>query len=62
MKTKFDINLLNTFSQENSLEIIGTYEKLTCKSCITGKCKTIDCNSEFNKAFRTLLVNKSFFL
>jgi hypothetical protein len=61
MKTKFDINLLNTFSQENSLEIIGTYEKLTRESCITGKCKTIDCNSEFNKVFRMLIKNKGFY-
>jgi hypothetical protein len=61
MRTKFDINLLNTFSQENSLEIIGDYEKLNRESFINGKCKTTECNGEFNKAFRTLLVNKSFF-
>jgi hypothetical protein len=52
---------LNTFSQENSLEIIGDYEKLNRESFINGKCKTTECNGEFNKAFRTLLVNKSFF-
>lgn len=61
MRTKFDINLLNYFVNENSIELIGTYEKLNRESIINGKCKTIECNCEFNKAFRTLLVNKSFF-
>jgi len=61
MRTKFDINLLNAFSQENLVEIIGNYEKLNRESIINGKCKTNECNGEFNKAFRTLFVNKSFF-
>ena len=61
MRTNFDINLLNTFSQENLVEIIGNYEKLNRESIINGKCKTIECNGEFNKIFRTLFVNKSFF-
>lgn len=61
MRTKFDVNLLNTFATENDIELIGNYEKLTRESIINGKCKTENCNDEFNKAFRTLFVNNSFY-
>ena len=61
MKTMFDINLLNSFVAENCLEIIGDYNNLTRTSIIKGKCKTIDCNNEFRKSFRTLFDNKSFY-
>jgi hypothetical protein len=61
MRTKFDINLLNKFSNENDIEIIGHYEKLNGKSIINGKCKTIDCTGEFSKTFRTLFDNESFY-
>ena len=61
MKTMFDINLLNSFVVENCVELIGDYNKLTRDSIIKGKCKNNDCNNEFNKAFRTLFDNKSFY-
>jgi len=61
MRKQFDINLLNSFANENNIEIIGNYEKLNGKSIINGKCKTIDCTSEFSKAFTTLFINKSFY-
>jgi hypothetical protein len=61
MRTKFDINLLNSFVNENSIELIGTYEKLTRETLINGKCKTANCEDKFNKAFRTLFINNSFF-
>jgi hypothetical protein len=61
MRTKFDINLLNKFSNENDIEIIGHYEKLNRQSIINGKCKTNDCKCNFSKAFRTLFDNKSFY-
>jgi len=61
MKTIFDINLLNSFVAENCVELIGDYNKLTRDSIIKGKCKNNDCNNAFNKAFRTLFDNKSFY-
>jgi hypothetical protein len=61
MRKQFDINLLNSFANENNIEIIGNYEKLNCCSIINGKCKTIDCSGEFSKAFKTLFVNKGFY-
>jgi hypothetical protein len=61
MRTKFDVNLLNTFATENDIELIGIYENLTRESIIKGKCKTENCNEEFNKVFRTLFVNNSFY-
>lgn len=61
MKTKFDINLLNTFATENGIELIGNYEKITRESFINGKCKTENCNGEFTKGFRSLFVNNSFY-
>ena len=39
MRTKFDVNLLNTFATENDIELIGNYEKLTRESIINGTCK-----------------------
>jgi hypothetical protein len=61
MKTKFDINLLKSFANENNIVINGNYEKLNRDSIINGKCNTIDCSSEFSKAFRTLYDNNSFY-
>jgi len=61
MRTKFDINLLNNFARENDIQLIGNYEKLTRESIINGKCKTENCNGEFNKNFRMLVQNKSFY-
>ena len=61
MRTKFDVNLLNTFATENDIELIGNYEKLTRESIINGTCKNKNCNGEFNKKFRTLFVNNSFY-
>ena len=61
MITKFDINLLNSFVNENSIELIGIYEKLTRETLINGNCKTENCDGKFNKAFRTLFINNSFY-
>jgi hypothetical protein len=61
MKTKFDINLLEFFTNENSIELIGNYENLTRESIINGKCNTENCNGEFSKTFRTLFMNNSFY-
>ena len=61
MKQRFDINLLNKFSFENDVEIIGEYNKINRQTIITGKCITFDCNEYFSKAFRTLFDNKSFY-
>jgi len=61
MRTKFDINLLNYFVNENSIELIGTYEKLTRESLINGKCKTENCDGKFCKNFRMLIKNKGFY-
>ena len=61
MKTKFDINLLNSFANENNIEITGNYEKLNRDSIINGKCNTIDCVGEFSKVFRMLVKNKGFY-
>ena len=61
MRKLFDINLLNSFANENNIEIIGNYEKLNRDTIINGKCNTIDCSSEFSKAFRMLVKNKGFY-
>jgi hypothetical protein len=61
MRTKFDINLLNKFSNENDIEIIGHYEKLNRQSIINGKCKTENCDGKFCKNFRMLIQNKCFY-
>lgn len=61
MRTKFDVNLLNTFATENDIKLIGIYENLTRESIIKGKCKTENCCGEFSKTFRMLLQNKGFY-
>lgn len=59
--TKFDLNLLNSFINEYNVDLIGDYNKLNRESIINGKCKTENCVGEFCKAFRTLVVNNSFY-
>lgn len=61
MRIKFNINLLNTFTRENDIQLIGNYNTLNRESIINGKCKTENCYGEFNKKFRTLFVNNSFY-
>jgi ribosomal protein S26 len=58
---KFDLNLLNSFFNENGVELVGEYDKINRQSIIHGKCKTENCIGEFRKAFRTLFDNNSFY-
>jgi hypothetical protein len=59
--TIFDLNLLNLFVNENGIELVGDYNKLTRESIINGKCKTENCIGEFCKTFRMLFKNKGFY-
>ena len=51
---------LDKYVEENEIELIGEYEKVNRDSRIQGKCKTEDCDGEFDRTFRQLLKTGSY--
>ena len=60
-KGTFNIDKLNSFTLLNNLILIGDYKNITRNSIIHGMCKTTNCNNNFIKNFRTLIINNSFY-
>jgi len=54
---KYDVNMLNTFCDENSILLIDDYSNkfINRNSIIEGMCKGVDCENMFSKTFRELL-------
>lgn len=48
------MNKIVTFAKEHEFELIGYYDKVINTTHIKGKCKTVDCENEFDKRFRQL--------
>jgi len=60
-KGSFDINRLKEIVITNNVSLIGEYNYVTRDSLITGFCKTINCENQFTKNFRTLIKNNSYY-
>ena len=60
-KGSYNINKLNSFASLNDIILTGDYVNITRDTIISGICKTINCNNNFIKNFRTLIQNNSFY-
>jgi hypothetical protein len=60
---KYTYNNLQKFCIENNVQIFKDYsnEVIKRETKIEGKCKKDNCNGTFNKSFRELIENKSYF-
>jgi hypothetical protein len=60
-KVKYDNNYLQTFCDENTIELLENYSNVIINrdTLIKGKCKIIDCIGFFCKSFRSLVKNNA---
>ena len=60
--TKYNYELLKEFCKINDIELVGDYTNISNRdTIILGKCKNKDCLKTFEKNFRTLEKNNSFY-
>ena len=59
-KVKYDINYLQSFCKDNSIELLEPYTSVNRDTKIKGKCKKELCKEIFYKSFRRLVENKPY--
>ena len=60
-KGSYNFDRLISFTSSNDIILIGDYTNVTRDTTITGVCKTVSCNNNFIKGFRTVVENNSFY-
>ena len=62
LKTRYDLGLLQTFCQENKIELLKDYshEKLNRDSIIEGRCIHENCQEHFRKSFKLFVKSNGY--
>jgi predicted Zn-ribbon and HTH transcriptional regulator len=55
-RKKYNISILKEYCKNNNIVLIGLYEKITCDTTIVGCCITKNCDQNFSRKFKELLV------